>query len=108
MAEDILRDINPNFAIPEGLVGVQEGVRDSDYDYPDVDTVIDIQSDTYDDDDSILPEAVSSYDVEAPDDISIVSQTVRTAPDGRQVIDVIIDVADVTGAIKYDVRITKA
>lgn len=107
MVNDIIRDLNPNFPIPEGLKGFVEGERDSDIDVPVQDADIDIQFETLDEEDSVMPEPISENDVEAPDDIQIISQTVRTAPDGRQVVDVVIDVAEVRGAVKYDVRITK-
>lgn len=42
-----------------------------------------------------------------PANITIKSQTVRTAADGKAVVDVVISVPNVKGAADYDVRITK-
>lgn len=39
-------------------------------------------------------------------EFNIVSQTIKTAPDGMQTVDVVIELPDVTGA-EYDVRITR-
>jgi hypothetical protein len=42
-----------------------------------------------------------------PQWMTIVDQQVRIAPDGKAVVDVVIELEDVTGATEYDVRITK-
>jgi len=42
-----------------------------------------------------------------PQWMNIISQQVRIAPDGKAVVDVVIELEDVTGASEYDVRITK-
>jgi hypothetical protein len=44
----------------------------------------------------------------APDSITIISQTIRTAENGQHVVDIIIDVEDVDSSIQIDVRIAKA
>lgn len=105
MASDVVREIDQNFAIPDGLKDtfesnpvVDEYATDSD---------IDIQFETLQDESSELDSEQISGDVEPPETIEIITQEVRTAPDGRQVIDIIIEVEDVPGAVKYDVRITK-
>lgn len=104
MASDVTREIDQNFAVPEGLkyttvrVPVEDESSDDD---------IDIQIGSHLDDSSELDEEEISGDIETPENIDIISQDVRTAPDGRQVIDVVIEVTDVVGAINYDVRITK-
>ena len=55
------------------------------------------------------PEVVFSAEVPAPPAaITVVSQTVKTSPDGRQVINVIIEVDDIPGVQNYDVRVTAA
>lgn len=43
-----------------------------------------------------------------PQSITIVSQTIRIAPDGSSLVDVVIDVEDIPGVPNYDVRVTKA
>ena len=45
--------------------------------------------------------------LQAPNTMSIVSQTVKVAPDGRFVVDVVIEVEDVPGAANYEVRLSK-
>jgi len=47
-------------------------------------------------------------ELDPPSSMEVVSQTVRTGPDGNQVVDVVIDVEDIDGAINYEFRITKA
>lgn len=42
-----------------------------------------------------------------PQWMNIIDQQVRIAPDGKAVVDVVIELEDVTGATEYDVRITK-
>lgn len=42
-----------------------------------------------------------------PNTLTVVSQTVRFTADGRSVVDLLIDVEDVQGAVSYDVRVTK-
>lgn len=105
MPSDVTREIDLNFAIPEGLkyTTVREPVEDESS----TDDDIDVQIESYEDESSELDEEEVSGDIETPENIEIVSQTVRTAPDGRQVIDVVIEVTDVVGAINYDVRVTK-
>lgn len=43
-----------------------------------------------------------------PQTIEIVSQTIRIAPDGSSLVDVVIKVEDIPGVTNYDVRVTKA
>jgi hypothetical protein len=109
MATDIVREIDPNWLIPEGLKGAVERtvVEDLQVLTSEQEEDVDIQNETTDEEDSELDEDAIDDAIEAPDEIVIVSQTIRTDPSGRQVIDVVIDVAEVEGAVKYDVRITK-
>lgn len=51
---------------------------------------------------------VSSTAPPPPTSIAIISQSVKTSPDGRQVINVVIEVPDVSGVLNYDVRVTAA
>lgn len=43
----------------------------------------------------------------APSTLSIVSQKIRRNPDGSAVVDIILDIEDVPGNIKYEIRVTK-
>jgi hypothetical protein len=42
-----------------------------------------------------------------PQEFSILSQTIHMSPDGRQLVDVEIEVEDIPGVIQIDVRVTK-
>lgn len=109
MATDIWRDFDPNLEIPYGLKNVnvkptvQEGTVVETFDEPAIDDGIDIIEDEIDDD---LNEDFSNDILDPPDSLVIVSQTVRTAPDGRQVVDVVVEVEDIPSALNYDIRVT--
>jgi len=45
---------------------------------------------------------------ETPAILSIVSQEIRFSPDGKAIVDIILEIQDVPNAIEYDVRITKS
>lgn len=105
---EIWRDFDPNLDIPLDLKNVRVSIRpDVVNDAPVPDADIDVQEDTLEDDESQLDDDETDDDLGVPGSYAIVSQTVRTAPDGSQVVDVVIDVEDIEGASKYDVRITK-
>lgn len=108
MASEVTREIDANFAIPEGLKDTT--VRDP---FEDINPVtfdeadIDVQVESYDEETSEISTDEVNDDIATPEAIEIISQDVRTAPDGRQVIDIVIEVTDVDGATGYDVRVTK-
>lgn len=106
MATETWRDFHPSLEIPEGLkntrVGVSTGMEAAD---PLAD--IDFQFETYYDDGSDLGEDEVGDQLDVPGTFEIISQTVRIGPDGSQVVDVIIDVEEVQGAVKYEVRMSK-
>lgn len=108
MTTEIWRDFDPNLDIPIDLKNARvSALPDVTDEIPDPDADIDIQEDTLSDDDSQLDEDESSDELDVPGTFVIVSQTVRTGADGSQVVDVVIDVEEVDGAVKYEVRITK-
>lgn len=43
-----------------------------------------------------------------PEMVTVVSTSARQAPDGRTVIDVVIEVEDVPGITQYDIRVAKS
>lgn len=103
------RYIDPMFYIPEGMDdrvwAYQEtpdvGEEPEDEDFSDD---FDVESDF-----SIIDESDSEGD-DAPmavDNLTIISQTLRRAQDGTQVVDIVAEVDDVPGATKYEFRITK-
>lgn len=105
--------IDPRFDLPEGLDSfvfyAQPDSDNSDAESilePDV-AVVDASVTTSE---IIITDApiVSSTAPAPPSSIVIISQTVRSSPDGRQVIDVVIEVDDIPGVINYDVRVTAA
>jgi hypothetical protein len=105
--------IDPLFEIPEGLVNFEHS------DVPLVDTPMNVV-----DDDSFLndldeaeaeDEAYITYEVneeeppelDFPDTFTIISQTIRTLASGMQVIDVVVDVETIPGAVNYEARVVK-
>ena len=107
---DIWRDFDPNLELPVGLKNVnvtptvQEGTV---VDNPSDDFDLDVQLESYEDEASDEPDEDVPNDIlEPPGSFEIVSQTVRTAPDGRQVVDIVIEVEDMPGASDYEFRIT--
>lgn len=107
MTTEIWREIDPNLDLPVELKNVKYVVPAEELDVPDPEAVIDIQEETLSDDDSELDEPFIEQELDAPSSLTIVSQTVRTAPDGRQVVDIVIEVEDIPGALNYELRVTK-
>lgn len=108
MQTEIWRDFDPNLDIPLGLKNARYVAKPDVTDTnPEPDADIDIQTETLSDEDSDLNEDVEDGVLEVPGSFDIVSQTVRTGPDGSQVVDIVIDVEDVDGALNYEIRMTK-
>lgn len=42
--------------------------------------------------------------ISAPENLTVISQTIRVLPDGTSVVDVVLDVEEVLGASRYEVR----
>lgn len=98
-------EVNPMFFVPEGAddIVVNPSSRFADTTEGDFDAEeLYGSSEMSDEYDSALGDAP-----ETPDIIRVVSQEVRTNKSGNQVIDLIIEVEDVLGAVKYDYRVTK-
>lgn len=104
---DIVREFDSNFYIPEELKNATHREPDTE----DADAVdeeeLDIQWEYSEEEASELDDSSVEEALEAPDFIDIVSQTIRTSPSGGQVVDVIIDIPDSNGQVKYEVRVTK-
>ena len=108
MATDVWRDFDPSLDIPIGLVNARTTVNaDTVDELPDPNADIDFQTDTLVDEDSELDEEYVEDELDVPGTFEILSQTVRTGPNGSQVVDIVIDVEEVEGAVKYEVRVTK-
>ena len=87
--------VDPIFFIPEG---VDEFAYDETYLFDGDDTSTGGEdTDDKDNDDKL----------ETPDSFRIVKQTVTEGKGGRQVVDVVAEVEDVDGAIRYEFRLTK-
>lgn len=107
--------IDPLFAIPEGAedefvfsregtdVEFGDGTEGIDFD-DSFDSAETLESD-YDYDDGDGDEYQTP--LATPENIQVVSQVIRRAPGGQQVVDVIIQVDDVEEATDYEVQITK-
>jgi hypothetical protein len=102
--------IDPNFFLPPGVVDarypngteVDQNEVDETTDVEDapVEIVFDEPAETDEDNDvtTLYP----------PDSVIVVSQTIRTGDNGQQVVDVILEVEDVSDSIQVDVRMAKA
>ena len=109
--DTIVRDFDPNFAIPIGLKNAtstessnaDENAASDDYNDKTENTVDVVVEEFYDED--AIAEDTYEDAPEAPDSITIISQTIRTAPDGTQVVDVVLEVDD-DGTTNYNVRKT--
>ncbi len=108
--------IDPLFAVPYGAedqfvfsresTDVEEEVSeytdgsmaDSWVEFDDEGNVIEYD-DGYDDENAI--------ELDTPDNFTIVSQTLRRAPGGQQVVDIVLQAEDVVGAVNYEIQVTK-
>ena len=110
MTSEIWRDFDPNLNIPIGLKNVNIRLTPQDgivLDTPENDaTTADMLG--LEDDETGEGEDAADDILDPPGSMEIISQTVRTAPDGRQVIDVVIEVEDIAAATDYEIRVTKA
>jgi hypothetical protein len=90
--------IDPIFPIPEGsedqFVREDMDVLEGNVESADLSFLADF-------DDSV------ETGLEIPQDFTIVSQTLRRAPGGQQVVDVVIEVPDVIGATNYEIQVAK-
>lgn len=102
MADKDTVEYDPNYYFPEEYVEM-EAVDLGEEQLPDDEADVD----AFDSDDtSDLELDDTQVEVEVPEIISIV-QNIRTASDGRQVVDLVIEVEDNEDAVQYDVRVTK-
>jgi hypothetical protein len=116
--------LNPQFFLPPDVIDVRvadtsDPSQEDGVTYDDVIDADDVLADGSDDSSidggvSDTPNIPSDDDGEGaevlptPQWMNIIDQQVRIAPDGKAVIDVVIELEDVTGATEYDVRMTKA
>jgi hypothetical protein len=101
--------LDPNFFAPPGVVDVRY-VNDSETDglYSEGETINDVLVDgELAVPDDITQVSESAAGLQPPASVTIVSQTVRVAADGRFAVDVTIEVDDVPGITNYETRLTK-
>lgn len=118
--EDVL--INPVFFLPPDVIDVRSGTDDEHQEdqvrFDDIVTDDGVSDDTtvpddFDpaDDDSSMDGDAGENDAEelpAPEYMTIIEQKIRIAPDGKAVVDVVIELEDVSSeTTEYDVRVTK-
>lgn len=113
--------LNPQFFVPPDVIDVRvadtsDPSQEDGVTYDDVIDADDVLVDGSDTDDGGIidtPNVPTDDDGEGaevlptPQWMNIIDQQVRISPDGRAVVDVVIELEDVTGATEYDVRITK-
>ncbi len=97
--------LDPNFFAPPGVVDINYQTNE------DFDT--DVENDFFDPEaelsDAIIFDEISeSLDLPVPENITIVSQTVRTRVDGTTTVDVVFEIEDFPGINEYELRVTKA
>lgn len=127
---DIIRtpevNLDPRLFVPDGVIdlGVKSSEIDPDLPTPNVDDEDISEGSTPSTDtgsgdggdvvyqpptNSDIPAESGTTDMlPTPQTITIISQTIRIAPDGSSLVDVVIEVEDIPGVTNYDVRVTKA
>jgi hypothetical protein len=98
--------LDPNFFLPPGVVDVRH-VNDTETDglYSDESDDTIAEGDVESPVDSVVD---GNNDVlQPPGEITIVSQTVKVADDGKFAVDVVIDVEEIPGVTNYETRLTK-
>lgn len=109
--------VDPLFKVPEGAEDAfaysREGTDTEEVSTYEVDDLsIDSVDDGYDESSDEL-DFDDGYDdqngvtLEVPNAFSVISQVLRRAPGGQQVVDVIIQAEDVPGAVNYEIQVTK-
>lgn len=110
--------LNPVFFIPPDVIDVRvadtsDPMEEDGVSYDDIIDIDDVLSDG-DLATSSGPESIADEDGEGgevlptPQWMNIIEQQVRIAPDGKAVVDVVIELEDVSGTTEYDVRVTKS
>jgi hypothetical protein len=110
--------LNPVFFLPPDVVDVRVGsstdsVDDDGVTYDDIVNADDVLTE---EDLAVNPGPEVAIDddgegaelLPTPQWMTIIEQQVRIAPDGKAVVDVIIELEDISGATEYDVRMTKS
>ena len=100
--------IDPMFPIPEGTDELVYGTSSEIDALRQGNGPVDSYTGTPIDPSQTTPgQVIGQVDVPVPDIVGVVSQQVRRAPSGENVIDVVVEVSEVVGAIRYEFRVTK-
>jgi hypothetical protein len=110
---DIIRTpevtVDPRLFVPEGVIDMNAKSPEIDPDNP-----VDVPVELIDEVGEIISDApadnisnLEDFTLPTPNSVTVVEQTMRFGPDGRAVVDVVIEVEDVPGISNYDVRTTK-
>jgi hypothetical protein len=100
--------IDPMFPIPEGTDELVYGTRSETDALANATGPVDSYTGQAVDPTLVVPvQTTGQSTVPSPDIIGIVSQQVRRAPSGENVIDVVVQTSDIVGAIRYEFRVTK-
>jgi hypothetical protein len=106
-------EINPVlFFVPDDVIDVRPSTGEDYPDIPEEPTEVDpetgIDIEYVDPNDMVSDSNPDEYeDLQTPQWLTVLSQTIRIAPDGRSVVDVILEVEEVMGAEEYELRVTK-
>lgn len=109
--------LNPVFFLPPDVVDVRVGdsYKLSEDDGVTYDDVVDSDGVLSDEDLAVESGSVDTVDEDGeggevlptPQWMTIIEQQVRISTDGKAVIDVVIELEDVSGTTEYDIRVTK-
>lgn len=95
-------EYDPDFFFPDVEGYSVKDIGDEENSVLDLDVVSDDESD-------LVESGVGDInDLPTPENITIVSQTIRTSPDGSKVVDVVLSVDDMDEEVQFDVRLAIA
>lgn len=105
--------VDPLFAIPEGAEDQFAPTRDEvdSVEIVDSEELVDLGLDEsqaaqdFNFEESVDDNGGITLDI--PDEFAVISQTLRRAPGGQQVIDIVIQTEDIEGAVNYEIQVTK-
>jgi hypothetical protein len=104
--------IDPTFFLPPDVIDMRAGYEDdiedgdADVSYDDILDVDDLDDVSPTDEPVVDDQPDNSGSLPTPNNFSVVEQHVRIAPDGKAVVDVVIEFVD-GGQFEYDIRVTK-
>jgi hypothetical protein len=102
--------LDPRLFVPGDVIDMSVKSPEIDPDNP-----IDVPTEATGEEGDVIADAegadnisnLENFTLPAPNSIVVAEQTIRFGPDGRAVVDVVIEVEDVPGISNYDVRTTK-